>query len=83
VEEQFCIIFPLLLFLLFRYERRYLTLILALLGIGSLAGCVLLTRFNPVWSFYLLPTRAWELGAGCLLAMTFSTNNGRAVSIRR
>jgi peptidoglycan/LPS O-acetylase OafA/YrhL len=24
---------------------------------------------KPVWAFYLLPTRAWELLAGCLLAV--------------
>lgn len=36
---------------------------------ASLLGCVLLTRSNPVWAFYLLPTRAWELLAGSVLAL--------------
>lgn len=70
VEEQFYVIFPLLLFFLFRYSRRHLTLVLALLGIGSLFACIKLTQTNPVWAFYLLPTRAWELIAGSLLAIT-------------
>ena len=83
VEEQFYIIFPLLLFLIHRYARRYLTLILALLGTGSLVVCVLLTQVNPVWAFYLLPTRAWELGAGGLLAVMLYTNNGHTVSVPR
>lgn len=70
VEEQFYIIFPFLLFLLFRYARRHLTLVLTLLGLGSLFACIKLTQSNPVWAFYLLPTRAWELIAGSLLAVT-------------
>jgi len=28
-----------------------------------------MTHLKPVWAFYLLPTRAWELLAGCLLAV--------------
>ena len=70
VEEQFYVIFPLLLFLLFRYARRHLSLGLALMGLSSLFACIKLTEVNPVWAFYLLPTRAWELCAGCLLAIT-------------
>lgn len=79
VEEQFYIIFPILLFLIFRYARAYLVPILALLTIGSLAACVVLTQVNPVWAFYLLPTRAWELGAGALLAAFLSTSSQQAV----
>jgi len=81
VEEQFYMIFPLLLILIFRHARRYLTLILALLGTGSLAACVLMTQVNPAWAFYLLPTRAWELGAGCLLAIIPSRKSESAVPV--
>ncbi|ALC17034.1 acyltransferase 3 [Desulfuromonas soudanensis] len=82
VEEQFYLIFPLFLFLIFRYARRYLVPILLLLGIGSLFTCVILTQIKPIWAFYLLPTRAWELCAGCLLAVTpLTTINGRFVRI--
>src|SRR5262249_558937 len=49
VEEQFYMVFPLLLALLFRHARRYLTSILALLGMGSLAACILITHVNPAW----------------------------------
>ncbi len=69
VEEQFYLFFPVIVFLIFRYDRRHILAILALLGAGSLAASVLLTQINPVWAFYLLPSRAWQLSAGCLIAV--------------
>ena len=35
---------------------------------GSLVACIALTYWKPEWAFYLLPTRAWELIAGAILA---------------
>jgi len=69
VEEQFYIFFPLLLLLLFKFARQRLVLALAALWVASFAASVLLTHLRPVWAFYLLPTRAWELLSGCLLAV--------------
>lgn len=70
VEEQFYLFFPLLFLLLFKYARNHLVIVLAILGSASLLACILLTPAKPVWAFYLLPTRAWELCAGSLLAVT-------------
>jgi peptidoglycan/LPS O-acetylase OafA/YrhL len=42
--------------------------ILAGLCVASLLACIALTHTKPVWAFYLLPTRAWELLAGSILA---------------
>jgi peptidoglycan/LPS O-acetylase OafA/YrhL len=69
VEEQFYIFFPLLLLVLFKYFRKHLVLALGVLCAASFAGSMVMTYFKPVWAFYLLPTRAWELLAGCLLAV--------------
>ena len=69
VEEQFYIFFPLLLLLLFKYARKHLVLALGILCAGSFLAAVVMTHLKPVWAFYLLPTRAWELLAGCLLAV--------------
>ena len=69
VEEQFYLFFPITISVILRYARRYTLTILALLGTCSLVGSVLLTTINPVWAFYLLPTRAWQLTAGCLIAV--------------
>lgn len=76
IEEQYYLLFPLLLFVTFRYARNYLVPILALILVISLAGCILFTPVNSVWTFYLLPTRAWELFAGCLLAIVEGNSTG-------
>ncbi len=71
IEEQFYFVFPVLLFCGFRWcnGRRSVTALLWILGIASFAACLAATWTKPTWAFYLLPTRAWELVAGCLLAM--------------
>jgi peptidoglycan/LPS O-acetylase OafA/YrhL len=82
VEEQFYMLFPLILYLIFRYGRRYLTAFLAAVGIASLIVCVVFTHMKPVWAFYLLPTRAWELCSGSILAtLPFPERNERTFSL--
>ncbi len=68
VEEQFYLFFPLLLLLLWRWRRRGLTVGLALVGLLSLLACIWETGRDQTWAFYMLPTRAWELLAGGLVA---------------
>jgi peptidoglycan/LPS O-acetylase OafA/YrhL len=69
VEEQFYIFFPLLLFVLFRYARKHLVVILAVLSVVSLIASIVLTYRDQPTAFYLLPTRAWELGVGAILSI--------------
>lgn len=69
VEEQFYVFFPLLFLLLFKYARRHQVLLLSLLWTLSFVACVGVTHRDPSLAFYLLPTRAWELLAGCTLAV--------------
>jgi peptidoglycan/LPS O-acetylase OafA/YrhL len=69
VEEQFYLLFPLLFLLVFKYARKQNALLLGGLCFGSFAVSLLMFRWKPVWAFYLLPARAWELLAGCLLAV--------------
>jgi peptidoglycan/LPS O-acetylase OafA/YrhL len=72
VEEQFYILFPLVLWGLFRFERLRKPAVLTLtLAAGVLVGLGLAmygVASRPGATFYLLPTRAWELLAGALLA---------------
>lgn len=69
VEEQYYIFFPLLLMLIARMgHRNYLPWILALGGASFLAS-IWLTPNQPSWAFYLIPTRAWELFIGSVLAL--------------
>ncbi len=68
VEEQYYLVFPLLLFGFARLRNGMLLGTLVLL-LASLVGCVLLTPVNNEAAFYLLPTRAWELLGGSLLGV--------------
>ncbi len=73
VEEQFYLVWPLLLWLLARSKLpfvRILAVAIAILGLASLAACVVLTSTRQTFAFYWLPTRAWELltGAGLVVA---------------
>jgi peptidoglycan/LPS O-acetylase OafA/YrhL len=74
VEEQFYILFPLLLWLLARYARRFAAPGVGLLVVVSLAADIMLRRAGGATpAFFLLPTRSWELGAGAILAVLPST----------
>jgi peptidoglycan/LPS O-acetylase OafA/YrhL len=69
VEEQFYIFFPLFLALLHRSPRRSVTIgATVFLFVASLALSIYATHAASVANFYLLPTRAWELLAGSLIA---------------
>jgi peptidoglycan/LPS O-acetylase OafA/YrhL len=68
VEEQFYLVMPLLLLLLARRGRRAL-LLLAIPALASFAWSVHGIARDPGATFYLLPTRAWELLVGALLAI--------------
>lgn len=69
VEEQYYILFPLLLALVWRKGRRFTVGVLAVLLLVSLALSVLTTGTHPTAAFYLLHTRAWELLAGALTVL--------------
>lgn len=71
VEEQFYIFVPVFLLLLAKrskLNRAYL--LLAAAAALSFGLSVFWTQRHPTTNFYLLPTRAWELFAGALLAFS-------------
>lgn len=69
VEEQFYIFFPIFLWVVFRFcKRRWLPWILPL-TLLSFAASVWGVRHEPSATFYLAPTRAWELALGALPAL--------------
>ena len=74
VEEQFYLVWPLLfLAAAWHGSRRRIGAALVGLIIVSLAASLWLTDRNPGYAFYLLPTRAWQLAAGGLLALIVSS----------
>jgi peptidoglycan/LPS O-acetylase OafA/YrhL len=75
VEEQFYILFPIVLLITFKYFKKYLIHILILGFVISLGLADWGSRNHPSASFYFLHTRIWELLAGSILAY-FEINNG-------
>jgi len=69
VEEQFYIFAPFVLLALVKVRAALRRPAIALMLLGSLAIAVWKMRSNPLAAFYLLPPRAWELGAGVWLGV--------------
>lgn len=68
VEEQFYIFFPILLLILWRFGRSPVFYIVIGFSLISLALAEYGWRHHATANFYLLPTRAWELGVGAICA---------------
>jgi peptidoglycan/LPS O-acetylase OafA/YrhL len=69
VEEQFYLFFPLLVLPLVRRGRGPAICVVAVIALASLAYSQYLLIDSPTRSFYILPSRAWELMLGSLLAL--------------
>ena len=63
VEEQFYFFYPLIL-LFFKRNNRYISIVL-LISFTSLFFSKLIEYYAPNFNFYLIFSRAWEIGFGC------------------
>ncbi len=70
VEEQYYIFFPLFVSLMWRFGRRFIAAALVTAAAVSLVAAQWGVVHAPTPTFYLLPTRAWELLVGALLAFS-------------
>lgn len=81
VEEQYYLLFPVFLFLAWRFgKRNVLGMIVAMAGV-SLFLSEWGWRNAPTANFYLAPTRAWELFAGSIAAFVVQKRGVRANNI--
>ena len=71
VEEQFYLVWPALILIVARGgdTRRRVVVALGVVVGASFAADLVVTDAAAEWAFYSLPTRAWELGLGGLLAV--------------
>ena len=84
VEEQFYFVWPALLALVaWRRPRAGAGVALTVLVVVSFAASLLITDANPSWAFYMLPTRAWQLAAGGLLAVVVLSPDRVPPTLRR
>ena len=67
VEEQFYVVWPIFILFLSRYGKKAILNGVAVVTALSLLLSIYQTQTSPIWAFYSLPTRAWELGVGALL----------------
>ncbi|MEQ1780199.1 MAG: acyltransferase family protein [Hyphomonadaceae bacterium] len=68
VEEQFYLLFPLVLLFLVRLARKWMRLILLVSALASLGLCLWALQHNAAAAFYLAPFRGYELIIGALLS---------------
>jgi peptidoglycan/LPS O-acetylase OafA/YrhL len=71
VEEQFYLLFPALLVFLYRFKLRTVFTVILMIACLSLALAEWGTIHYPTDSFFLLPTRVWELFTGVIVALYF------------
>jgi peptidoglycan/LPS O-acetylase OafA/YrhL len=76
VEEQFYILFPFLIWFsgFVRQTKngaRNLFLVVGVLTIASLVGFLYLYQANQPAAYFLMPSRFWEMAAGCLIFIGF------------
>ena len=68
VEEQFYVIFPIVLLITYKYLKKYLGFLLILIFVVSLSLAEWGSRNYASATFYFLYSRIWELLAGSILA---------------
>jgi peptidoglycan/LPS O-acetylase OafA/YrhL len=69
VEEQFYVFFPILLAIVFRRNRNWITPTLVILAFCSFVASVWAVMYYPSLAFYWPVTRTWELMCGSCLAI--------------
>lgn len=69
IEEQFYLLYPLVLMLVWRLRRRRVFAVVAAVTVASLGLAHWTAIQKPAAAFFLLPTRAWELGIGACVAL--------------
>jgi peptidoglycan/LPS O-acetylase OafA/YrhL len=78
VEEQYYLIWPLIMLLVFRFARPLRTepvmrvrsaWVLGVMLIASLTLCIVITRDHQSFAFYLLPARIWEFAIGGIVGL--------------
>jgi peptidoglycan/LPS O-acetylase OafA/YrhL len=70
VEWQFYLVFPLILWAAHRFTGRVLPVLLLVAAV-SLVGNLVITPEDSGFTFFMFPTRAWELIVGGLLGLAY------------
>lgn len=75
VEEQFYLIWPLVLLVSLRSfkknKRSDIPTLIVTLFLLSLLGCLIITYMNVTWAYYMMPTRLWQFLIGGIIFLTY------------
>jgi peptidoglycan/LPS O-acetylase OafA/YrhL len=82
VEEQYYVLFPLLLMLVWKIGKKRIVLLLSLIAIVSLLTAQWGSTVHPSFTFYLLPTRSFEILIGALISFYINCNS-RIILVRQ
>jgi peptidoglycan/LPS O-acetylase OafA/YrhL len=85
IEEQFYIIYPFFLIIFFKYFKKNFLFFLSCGFILSLLFAEYASIYNKQFSFYMLPSRAWEIILGSILAIIILNKKkdvGLSISIK-
>jgi peptidoglycan/LPS O-acetylase OafA/YrhL len=80
VEEQYYVLFPLFLILAWKFGRKWIIPLLVTAFVISIIFAQLSLSTHPSFTFYLLPTRGFELLVGTLIALC-SKHQSSAISV--
>ena len=69
VEEQFYLIFPVFTILIFRFGFSLMSKIITFSFFLSLIFMIYYNELKPIFSFYMLPTRGWEIILGIIISL--------------
>ncbi len=90
VEEQFYLVWPLLLVLAMLAVRSggaergpRLGLVFVAIVVAGFAFCLAVAERSPLASFYLMPSRAWQFAAGALVFVLRDFGHGAFGDLRR
>tara|TARA_R110002020_G_scaffold219974_1_gene427841 strand:+ start:133 stop:2193 length:2061 start_codon:yes stop_codon:yes gene_type:complete len=81
VEEQYYILFPPFLAIVWAYCRRRLLAILLVLFVVSLSISQWTVNAHPAFAFFWLPARSFELGVGVFVALYFQRRDAPGTSV--
>ena len=68
IEEQYYILFPIFLLVIFKLFHKYIGIILIITFVTSSLLAIWGSTNYPLFNFYGLPTRAWELLTGSIIS---------------
>jgi len=69
VEEQYYVLFPLFLMLAWKLGKKWIISLLIIVAIVSVSAAQYGSTNHPSFTFYLLPTRAFEILIGALISL--------------